>query len=1242
MSIQSILRGPAPTALLITLLLFTASPTVAQDGEVWVRIHHPANAPALQSLAIEAELEDYGHFQWGRVSRDSIEKLQQRGLSVTVSDSPFDLTLGGETFDPLRFASQRNLVMGDPDGQFHLVQFNGPIRARWLSDLRASGVQVAQPLYPFSYFVWATSAQIGSLRSLEAVRTTLPVQPEWKVQPHLREFDGEIRPTMALASAHVDERELQTDLERVGIVHSITPLNRHFRVVHLDVAGSDYDRLADLGAVYTVQYIQQDAGPRGEMSNQSIVGGIDGGSIQTGYLDWLNDTGLDGQGIAVGIVDGGVQESHPDLTDNMIPCTGTEGSCTGSSSSHGTHVAGAVGGTGQSGVTDSGGFLRGQGVAPGASLINQAYGPFLGAGPGGMVPEGMLSIYKDSADSGALLTNNSWGPTGSPQGYDIPTMEIDFISRDALPDTPGHQPVLAVWSIMNGGGDGGGACAPSSLGSPDEAKNLFGVGSTGLQTGSGAQVPIADVFSVSSNSAHGPACDGRRVPDIVAPGCSTDSTDTGSSYGLKCGTSMASPVVSGAIALWAEGYVAATGNDPSPALMKAVFIAAARDLEGGTNADGGALGHRPDRFQGYGRLDLDAVMNPAGGEVYLMDQEQVFTESGQDWGLALVAADPAEPMQVVLTWTDAPGHGLGGTTPAWVNDLDLQVSALDGNTYLGNVVGGDGWSAPGGSPDGMNNTEAVWLQPSQHQGGFDLTVLATDIAGDALNPHDPGDPSQDFAIACYNCLIGDPTFSLSLNPTTIEACIPEAGSDDFDVDVSVNAIGAYSGTVSLSTSGEPAGVGSAVDPDSVVVPGSSTWTLSVADTAVAGAHPLLIEGDDGSDIHDAGLSLVLDEYLDSAAALLAPADGASDLALRPTFSWDELGGISEYRIQVATDSGFAGIVIDETVADDTSFVPAADLDLGTEYFWRVQGVNLCGGGDWSEVFSFTTRLEPAADLSATEFSFSVPAGLIADDTLQIGNTGTGNLTFEISTDEPEAALRGLGYDPARDEVLDVPDFSVTGAAGGGPVVEFDIPGGVATQGTAVGFTFEGTVAGISSTGDWASDMRMVITGPDGDSFDVGGFTNPANDWEFQGSGSASDGTYASTHVPAFGAEGTGDTGDWSLDFRHGWESDSAGTMDWSEVTVTLHKTAPPYCGEEQVAADWITVSPDSGSVAAGESEPVTITVDASGLAEGDYSAWVCVATNDPNAPMIPVAVNLTVTEAVEPQIFEDRFEAASP
>lgn len=707
------------------------------------------------------------------------------------AQADFTLDLGGLRFDPLHAAPAATREAGDGPG-LHLVQFAGALQPGWLQGLSDDGVVPVQYIHPHTYVVWSDGPTLQAASRRAEVRWTGRFIPEFKVNALQRDHGAQVLPTMALVSRHAGEAAVAAALREAGAtVHSIEPLNRHLAVVHLDAAGDRYLELAAIAGVYTLQAIPQDAGPRGEMSNQSVVGNHGPGpswAIVPGYADWLADTGYDGTGVTVGIVDGGIRTSHQDLAPNIRPCVngGTSpSSCSTSNNSHGTHVAGAVGGTGASGITDAAGFLRGQGVAPGAGLVQQRYNSFLGGGPGGMIPSGMLTIYRESALSGAVHSNNSWGPTGSPQGYDIPTQQIDFISRDAVPEQPGQQPVLAVWSIMNGNGDSGGACAPSSLGSPDEAKNLFAVGSTKLQNTNGTQIP--DIFDISGNSGHGNACDGRRVPHIVAPGCRTDSASSGSdtAFGLSCGTSMASPVVSGAVALFVDKYRDQNeGATPSPALVKAAFTAAARNLQGFRNADNGIMGHRPDRFQGYGRLDLDKVMNPPQ-PVFLQEQDTVFTSAGQRWDVELQAADPAEPMLVMLAWTDAPGHGLGGNTPAWVNNLDLEVSAA-GGTFRGNVIGPDGWSATGGSADDRNNLEGVFLSPAQHGGSINLSVLAANIAADALNPHDPGEPAQDFALACYNCVAGGtPPAQADLGVTLVAS--PDPASIGGTVDLLVQA-----------------------------------------------------------------------------------------------------------------------------------------------------------------------------------------------------------------------------------------------------------------------------------------------------------------------------------------------------------------------------------------------------------------------------------------------------------------------
>lgn len=952
--------------------------------------------------------------------------------NATAPDPAFMLDLGGRKFDPLVDAQAATSTRHSGAG-LRLVQFSGAIRPEWLEGLAREGVTPLQYIHPYSYVVWADAASLARTAQLAGVRWQGDFLPDYKLAPQARGFDAARRPAMVLLSRHADQDELASAIRGLDAdIGPIEPLGRHFSVATVELAGERYSELAALPGVFAVQEIEA-IDPkdmlRGEMSNQSVVGAYGAAPSHTivpGYAAWYTAAGVDGTGVTVGIVDGGVHVNHPELNlaGKVKPCVsagaGTT-SCGTDTDSHGTHVAAAVAGVGVSTAT-SNGFLRGQGVAPGANVVRQLYEPFLStSGPGGMIANGMLTIYRESALSGALLTNNSWGPSGSPKGYDIPTRQVDIVVRDALSDVPGQQPVLDVRSIMNGYGDASGACQPSSLGTPDEAKNLFAVGSTRLQSGS---AQLAAIFDISSNSAHGNACDGRRRPDIVAPGCSTDSASTATGYGTMCGTSMASPVVSGAVALFIEKYRSEHGGaTPSPALIKAALTAVAKDLAGYKNASGGTMGHRPDRFQGYGRLDLDAVINPTAPVIYI-DQSEVFTASGQQFSFSATAADPSQPIRIMLAFTDAPGHGLGGTTPAWVNDLNLSVEA-DGNTYLGNVIGIDGWSTTGGSADVKNNLEGVFLSPAQH-GGFALvTVDAANIAADALNPHDQGAAAQDFALVCYNCLQGD-GFGLAVEPSRAQVCAPA----DASATVSVSAFGSFAGAVTLGASNLPAGLSASFAPAVVnPAPGASVLTLGDTDAVVPGSYSIMIEGSSpGESPRSIGFDLHVAAETPDAPTLVSPLDAAANVPPQAMLEWTAVPGATGYRVEVADFVDFSTIVFSEhTQATSLTIAPA--LDTRTVYYWRVIAENACGE-EFSGTFSFTTAPAPgdcpagmqhAAPLFAEDFS----GGLGGFTTT--GSTGSGSWGISSSNPGPGSggnAALAQDYATVSDQRLTSPSINL--------------------------------------------------------------------------------------------------------------------------------------------------------------------------------------------------------------------------
>ena len=642
-------------------------------------------------------------------------KPSQHGNNTTGQE--YALTLGERTFDPLNEVVALEddwSVASQTSKDLRLVQFDGPIEESWIVSMLESGLVPVQYIHPYTYITWATPQSRDIAQTQQHVRWTGDFQNGFRVLPKWRNLSEQRINTNVLLYRDIDVHETIEQLRQLGAIRiSHKPIDSRFEVISFIAPGSLFLEISTIPGVYTVQPEPTDGGLRSEMSNQINAGNVDAGNMAyPGYEDWLDQAGVTGDGVTIAIVDGGSDDSHADLTGQFVSCQGQ--SCGGgSSSSHGTHTAGIVGATGNSGSTDSDGFLQGQGVAPGVSLLEQVYSPTY------QQPGGMTQLMVESYQNGAVASSNSWGPAGSPQGYDIDTLEVDIGIRDADPNTPGNQQFSYVLAIMNGNG------GTSTQGSPDEAKNIFTIGSTKMRTNSGSQ--YSAINDLSGNSAHGPCLDGRTIPHMVAPGCTVLSTTPGS-YSLMCGTSMACPQVAGAVALFVEQYRDSYDEDPTPALIKAAFTAAASDLAGNDDADGGNLGHPFDSKQGWGRMDLPGVlMNPAESVRYF-DAPVVLDQTGDQWSTTLSPLDPSQPMKIMLVWTDAVGHGLGGSTPAWNNDLDLLVTS--GMTmYRGNNFGGNGWSTPAGTADDKNNTEGVFLGPTS-PGQVTVTVRAANLNSD--------------------------------------------------------------------------------------------------------------------------------------------------------------------------------------------------------------------------------------------------------------------------------------------------------------------------------------------------------------------------------------------------------------------------------------------------------------------------------------------------------------------------------
>jgi hypothetical protein len=852
------------------------------------------------------------------------------------------LRLAEFTFDPLVQEPalpdgwSRSLA-GSPD--LHLVQFDGPIPGDALARMQAAGLEPIRYVYPNTYIVWGLGADRDTLRGAPGVRWTGDFAPAYRAAQPLRDRRGELLDVRVLIYRGAGADTVVAVLSRFGApVGPRTVIDETLEIAGFQLPGEMVRFAAAIPGVYSIQPMTADWSARAEVSDQINVNNVDGNDFAVpGYRSWLTQVGLDGSGATVAIVDEGVDQSHPDLAAGYLPCVG--GSCTNAPSIHGSHVAGIVTGDGASGTLDGNGFLRGLGVAPGAAYLEQEFIMFR------YLAGGVFELVTDSKRSGATISNNSWGTSSAPLGYNADAMMIDAGVRDADPVAPGNQSLLYVQAIGNGGG------GVSSQGAPDEVKNAVVVGSTWA-----ADIdanPRNDIDSLSSNSAHGPALDGRRIPNLVAPGCQVDSTIPGLGGGydfqLLCGTSMAAPQVSGAAALFTQYYRRLPGvtGDPSPALVKAALLAVARDLSGHLDADGTALGHRPDSKQGWGRLDLQALVTPPAGSVIYYDQVRTFEETGENWLREVTPVDPGQPMHIMLVWTDAPGHGLGGSTPAWNNDLDLVIDA-GGNSYRGNVFAASGWSATGGLADNRNNTEAVHF--AVPPGQVTIQVLATNINSDGI-PNVGDRTDQDFALVCVNCAYAS-GFDLDPAPVTRDVCAPTAA----EYSIAVESHKGFVDPVTLSVTGVPAGATSGFDVNPVV-PGNRSL-LSITPGAVAdGNYTMTLRGVAGGLTRMHPLYMNLRRAVPAAASPSQPPAGAIGVAPQPVLEWTAVPWAASYVVEVSTDPTF-GSVVYTGYSETTTHKVGEILAQGVTYTWRVRARNVCGFGAFSANSTFTTRDVP--------------------------------------------------------------------------------------------------------------------------------------------------------------------------------------------------------------------------------------------------------------------------------------------
>ncbi|WP_296383688.1 reprolysin-like metallopeptidase [Winogradskyella sp.] len=295
----------------------------------------------------------------------------------------------------------------------------------------------------------------------------------------------------------------------------------------------------------------------------------------------------------------------------------------------------------------------------------------------------------------------------------------------------------------------------------------------------------------------------------------------------------------------------------------------------------------------------------------------------------------------------------------------------------------------------------------------------------------------------------------------------------------------FNDLTTFSGSNLPPGTSLIFNPTSAITNGTQvTALLTDTENLSNGFYSFDLVATSGSESFSETVYLtVYDEGL-VIPTLLSPLDNAIISEFIINFSWDSNSNTESYYLEVSEDDTFSSVVISEFIETNSY---AAELEPGTEYFWRVTPENLCETGFTSNEFSFITG-------SCTEYDAT-------DLPIEIPESGVSNPYNSVITITEDLVIQDINIGITIDHTWNE-DLDILLIAPNGTQIELSIGNGGSednytntifdqeatepiTSGTPPftgSFIPEGDLSllyGLSSMGDWTLNVSDNFSGADG-------------------------------------------------------------------------------------------------------------------------------------------------------------------
>ncbi|KAL5493438.1 hypothetical protein EMCRGX_G014620 [Ephydatia muelleri] len=385
---------------------------------------------------------------------------------------------------------------------------------------------------------------------------------------------------------------------------------------------------------------------------------------------WIQ--GYTGCNVYVGVVDDGVECTHPDLLKNYIAPLGWNylhgasnpfpGETKGKRDSHGTSCAGEVG------MTKSNSYC-GAGVAYNAGI----------AGIRLLGNKGATDIQEANAlshlNNDIHIYSNSWGPTDDGMTVQGPGTVLQMAFQNNAASGRGGRGSIYVWAAGNGG-EKSDSCAADGY-----VNSIY-------------TIPIGAASSTGEPASYDEPCSGKMAVAFVDNPYKLLRVSTISTFGLCTdtfgGTSSATPLVSGVLALVLEANPNLTWRD----IQYLIAYTANPNILSSAGWKTNGAGRQFHLNFGFGAIDTEAMVTRAKHWVTVPAQvtstvsvattSTVNAYSSRDYSFTYT--DAISYLEHVVIRTTLTISGVSGDTSSTSNRGDIYIQLISPNGTLSTLL----------------------------------------------------------------------------------------------------------------------------------------------------------------------------------------------------------------------------------------------------------------------------------------------------------------------------------------------------------------------------------------------------------------------------------------------------------------------------------------------------------------------------------------------------------------------------